>query len=388
MNRAARDPAPLQIRKLEASRLFEAGRHGEAQALLREVLDDRPDDGEALNMLACVAVQRGRPAEALRLFKSAHKAMPDDPAIAANIRGARQMAHANAEALRQRGDPRAALEAMREVLAIEPGNPHWRNLVMHLLAETKVPARISDYAPQLREAELGTHIVIACMPKSGSTFLDRLLRQLTEWDERLLTFAFLQNEEELHLPYLVEGARRSSVTQQHFRATEANIQLLQAFAIRPLVQVRNLFDVVVSYADFFDAGATINTFFARRWDALDRGRRLDLVIDNFLPWYFAFYASWMDAIADRRLDCAVVRYEDLIADKLGVLRRISDFYALGKTAAQCEAAVAAIDGVKSATRFNKGGSGRGAAELSPQQKKRVRGFADYFPDIDFAPVGL
>ena len=45
------------------------------------------------------------------------------------------------------------------------------------------------------------------------------------------------------------------MTHQHCRATEANVQLMQAFGIRPVVLVRDLHDVIVSLRDYFNGGA-------------------------------------------------------------------------------------------------------------------------------------
>jgi hypothetical protein len=248
---------------------------------------------------------------------------------------------------------------------------------------------LADFAPDISDDTLGKHIFIACMPKSGSTFLKHALCRITGWREASLTFAFLQNEEELYLPHLRAVATQDTVTQQHCRATIPNIQLMQAFGIRPIVLVRNLFDTVVSYTDFFDSGATINTFLGGRWKNFEREQRIDLMIDLIVPWYLGFYASWSDAMARGQLDCLLLRYEEMIADKPKALARITEFHALDIPEDACAAAVAAIEGDadKNKTRYNTGVAGRGG-ELSDAQRERIRHLTAYYHDVDFGPLGL
>ncbi|MCZ6862180.1 MAG: sulfotransferase domain-containing protein [Alphaproteobacteria bacterium] len=377
-------PAPNEV---QAIKLFQSGRLSEAEQLINTFLLRHGTNATMLNLLGCIAVQQDQHLNALKHFKRAHQAAPANQDFIDNLVAARGLALSKYQLAASGGDYGKAVTALREVLAVDSGRSVWINELMHCITAAKTTAQLADFAPELDQASLGLHIVIACMPKSGSTFLNQTLQALTGWEDTYLSFAFQQNEEELHLPYLREAATRNTITQQHFRATEPNLQLLQAFDITPLIQVRRLYDIVVSYTDFLDGGATANTFFVGRWETFDRSGQIDLVIDNLLPWYFAFYASWMDAIDQARLDCLIVSYEDLIADKTGTLKQIADFYALDKTLEECAKAVTLVDGQKDKTRFNTGISGRGD-ELSEKQKDRVRMLADYYPDVDHSRLGL
>lgn len=387
------DTAPesleLEPRDKEAIRLAQSGALAEAEVLLREILDDRPDDHQILNAAGAVAAQQGRLVEAYPLFQKAQALAPQDPSITGNLAAVKQGLEARANECLGRGDWAGARQALRDVLKVDAGHQSAPNILIHCVMNSGGRGELADFAPDINEDDLGEHIFIACMPKSGSTFLKHALHRLTGWREASLTFAFLQNEEELYLPFLRAVARTETITQQHCRATIPNIQLMQAFTIRPIVLVRNLFDTIVSYTDFFDSGATVNTFFGGRWENFERERRIDLMIDHFVPWYLAFYASWSDAMARGQLDCLLLRYEEMIADKPKALARIADFYALDIPDAECEAAVAAIEGDadKNKTRYNKGVAGRGD-ELSDAQCERIRRLAAYYHDVDFAPLGL
>ncbi|MDH3232775.1 MAG: tetratricopeptide repeat protein, partial [Alphaproteobacteria bacterium] len=227
----------LSPREHEAMRLMQTGALAQAEALFREELTERPDDHQIINAIGSLVAQQGRLSEAFQLFERSVAIAPDDPSVVGNIAAIKQAMATNAYGFIARQDWPNALVAYRELVAVDPDNTTAPNALIHCLLETGERPRLSDFAPELSEAELGRHIFIACMPKSGSTFLRTALMALTGWQEAYMTFAFLQNEEELYLPYLRAAARLNTVVQQHCRATVPNIQLLQAFAIRPIVLV-------------------------------------------------------------------------------------------------------------------------------------------------------
>ncbi|MEJ2121462.1 MAG: tetratricopeptide repeat protein [Alphaproteobacteria bacterium] len=278
------DTAPetreLEPREQEAIRLAQSGALAEAEVLLKEILEDRPDDHQILNAAGAVAAQQGKLVDAYPLFQKAHALAPQDPSITGNLANVKQGLEARANECLGRGDWTEARQALRDVLTADPEHQSAHNVLIHCVMNMGARGELADFAPEISEDELGEHIFIACMPKSGSTFLKHALLRLTGWREASLTFAFLQNEEELYLPFLRAVACTETITQQHCRATIPNIQLMQAFAIRPIVLVRNLFDTIVSYTDFFDGGATVNTFFGGRWETFERERRIDLMIDR------------------------------------------------------------------------------------------------------------
>lgn len=384
---SAPDDQISESREHQAMHLMQTGAFPQAEVLIKEILEDRPDDPQLLNSLGAVVAQQGRIVEALPMIKRAHEQIPDDASVKGNLTAALQVLEVQASSHVANGHWQKALEAYREILTLFPDHTFAPNSIIHYSMAAGEKPSLADYAPQLSKAELGTHIFIACMPKSGSTFLKMAFIALTGWREELLTYAYMQNEGDLYLPHLHAVARQDTVTQLHCRATTPNVQMMQAFGIRPVVLMRNLFDAIVSYTDFFDGGATVNTFFAGRWGSLSRERRIDLVIDNFVPWYTAFFASWADVKSKKQLDCHFLRYEDMIADKSKTIERLSKFYHLDKSPEECATAHRRVEAEKDMIRFNKGKAGRGD-ELSDKQKARIRELAGYYPDIDFSPVGL
>lgn len=277
------------------------------------------------------------------------------------------------------------LNALRVGVALKPDHSVLRNELDHFLVNCKLRAKLTDYTQAFGEEELGRRLLVTASPKSGSTFFTNILAELTGWPLRYLSYAFMQNEGDLYLPYLVDTACENSVTQQHARATAANIHLLQGFAVKPIVQIRDVFDALLSFKEFLDNGAYFSTFYPTYLE-LEDAQRMDLVIDDRAAWYLTFYAGWCRAMRDGAIDGVWVRYEDLIADTVGTVRRVAAFQGLSYEDRQIEAAIGRVG--KERQRFNRGVSGRGRKAFNAAQQERVERLARCHPDVDFTPIGL
>ncbi|MCA1623579.1 MAG: sulfotransferase domain-containing protein [Acidobacteria bacterium] len=256
------------------------------------------------------------------------------------------------------------------------------------LAMSGQRADLADFTTDIIREQLGTHIFIACVPKSASTFLKNLLVSLTGYRDVFMVYAAGQNEHELYLPTLRETAHLDTVTQQHCRASDANVQMMQAFDIKPVVLVRNIFDSVMSLLDFHDKGAFNSSYFRADYQSLDEETKIDLLIDNVIPWYFQFVASWSLVEKQKSLDIFWLGYEDLIADKPSTIQNILKFYGLGAARRGIEQKIKETESEGRKIRFNKGVKGRGESRLSESQKERIRRFAKYHPGTDFSRIGL
>ena len=356
-----------------------------ALAHLRRALAVDPDNPNAIRNFGLAAARLGRFDEAAPCVARALADAPLDNAYRAQI-AALHIAAAGASAAKN--DVGGAIGHLRRAVGYDPSFPEARNNLAMLVNWLGRPGELADFAPGLTPDSLGHHLLIACMPKSGSSFLSAALCAATGWPVLPMSYGYMQNEQDIHLPFLLARPEANTVTQQHCRATIPNVQILQAFGIRPIVLVRNLFDVVLSLADFYDGGAVGNTFFPGRWEALAPERKHDLIVDHVMPWYVTFFASWMDVIRTGWLDARLVSYDAMIADKPGTLAAILAHQGLTKSAQECAAAIAAVDGGAAQTRLNKGVGGRGVAALTEAQKDRIRRLAGYYPDIDFSAVGL
>lgn len=280
-----------------------------------------------------------------------------------------------------------SLLCCRKAIAVYPSPGSYVNLTNSLAASGQ-PARLSDFTTEITTEQLGRHLFIACVPKSASTFLKNLLVNLTGYRDLFTVYAAGQSEHELYLPTLRDSAHLDTVTQQHCRASDANVHLMQAFGIRPVVLVRNIFDSVMSLIDFYNKGAFQTSYARADWPALDEETKIDLLIENVIPWYFQFVASWDLAEKQKRLEVLWLSYEDLIADKTSSVLRVLEFYGLGASSRGIEERIGEIESEGQRIRFNKGVKGRGRSGLSDRQKEQIRRLTRYYPSTDFGRIGL
>jgi tetratricopeptide (TPR) repeat protein len=340
--------------KMQATNLLAAGRTEAALELAREALAGaKPSAGLDVSFL--------RPrAEALR-------------DLASELTHAHQLPE--------------AVALMRAAIAVYPC-PTFQIDLTNLLALTRQPGLLTDFCDTLGPEALGRHLFIACFPKSGSSFLRNVLLHLTGFRDTYLFYAGAPNEHDLYLPSLLEFATVNTITQQHARASEGNVQLMQGFGITPVVLVRNIFDALVSLDDFYHSGASFSTFFFSDYLQLTPEQRLELLIDHVAPWYMQFYASWLRVERDQRLRVHWLTYEELIADKPAAFRRILDFWGIGVDEERLRAALAAAEGEKKRNRFNQGVTGRGAKRFTPAQVEKIIGLTAYFPLLSFERIGI
>ena len=281
----------------------------------------------------------------------------------------------------------ASLLCCRKAISVYPSPGAYVNLT-NSLAATDQRATLSDFMTEITPEQLGRHLFIACVPKSASTFLKNLLVNLTGYRDLFTVYAAGQSEHEIYLPTLREFAHLDTVTQQHCRAADANVHLMQAFGIRPVVLVRNIFDSVMSLLDFYNLGAFQTSYFRADWLHLDEQAKIDLLIDNVIPWYFQFVASWDLAEKQNRIEVHWLSYEDLVADKPSSVLKVLEFYGLGASRRGVEQRIREIESEERKIRFNKGVTGRGRAGLNNGQQEQICRLARYYPSTDFGRIGL
>jgi hypothetical protein len=217
------------------------------------------------------------------------------------------------------------------------------------------------------------------------------LSELTGYRYVNLAYAYERNEQTLYLPKLIDSYSSGSVTHLHVRATQSTIDLMKLFSIRPVVLVRNVFDIVISIHDhMFQEGYEFPTFYCdKSFEGLEEASRFDFIIEHGIPWYFNFYVSWYEASFSKQIECLWLTYEDVIVDWHKAIRTIADFYSIGKTDEQIDQALErTMMKKKQKIRLNKGIVGRGSKSLSWEQKEKIINFARFYPWIDFSMIGI
>jgi len=227
-------------------------------------------------------------------------------------------------------------------------------------------------------------ICITAMPKSGSTLLMEAMMRCSGYypyrlsDTLLLDQNFMESR-------LIDSRSFKSISTTHTRATKVNLERMRTYHIRPVVLVRDIFDVAVSMRDHIHRESIWNPTFSPDPAFLDMTaeRQLDAVIDLAIPWNLFFVAEWQRS----GMDVLNLRYEELIGDPVDALQRILDFYGIDKP--RMDPATAWAEAADSGrTRRNVGRPGRGADLFSEAQVQKVRDLAAYFPNTDFSSIGL
>lgn len=232
----------------------------------------------------------------------------------------------------------------------------------------------------------GKTIFISALPKSGSTFLVKVLAQITGYQTFFLGYHQL-NEQDLYLPNLIDAWSMNVISHQHTRPSAPNLALMEQFAIRPVILTRNVYDATVSLTDHLERESAETPLLNVPDDFMQRERsvRLDMVIDLALPWYIRFAADWRQAKWAKE-DFLWLRYEDLIQDGTAAVARILAFHGLTAEDAAIEQALVQVRGEGS--RLNKGVAGRGSEELNLAQKARINDLTRHYPEVDFSCLGL
>lgn len=219
-------------------------------------------------------------------------------------------------------------------------------------------------------------ILLACMPKSGSTFLADLICALPEFNRaRLAPSPMGRREQELDEACLRQAGRGNFVGQLHVRYSEWTAKMCREYRLKTVVLVRSLPDAVVSLRDHLRRESTIWPIFYADADhaALDDATLEDMIVRLAAPWYANFYMSWRNAPG-----ALLISYEELIADPAAVLREVLAFAGAEIDEGAIAKALEAV-GDRRDSRFNVGVAGRGAA-LRPETLRNLVALFDFYPE--------
>ncbi len=215
--------------------------------------------------------------------------------------------------------------------------------------------------------------LIACFPKSGSTYLMRLMHEITQFPRVYLGEERGANEQDFSASILHRVRYQDGVCNQHVKGTTRNRQLAKAHHLRPVVLVRNIYDVVISLNDHFhnESCDCPTGYVPRGHCALPQEDQLMFVIRFHLPWFFNFLLSWYEA--QDELPIYWLSYEQLFQDQKRVLDEVLNFWDISVSREAIEQGVINIQ--HRDTRLNKGVRGRGAS-LSKELKQEITSLAN------------
>lgn len=139
------------------------------------------------------------------------------------------------------------------------------------------------------------HVLVACMPKSGSSLVTHMIGSLPSFRVASVVQGYDRNEHELSEIGLIRFNSTNYATQNHIRYSAPLQRLMTDFNVRPIVLTRNIFDIIVSMRDHFRNVSLVWPLAYVPDDIADwKDRDIDCFIaDMMAPWYFNFYHSWL-----------------------------------------------------------------------------------------------
>lgn len=225
-------------------------------------------------------------------------------------------------------------------------------------------------------------ILLACMPKSASSFVAAAVGNLPGMGVRSISYSRYYREQEIDISRLARRASQGFIAHHHIRYSDTTGTILDQFGIAPVVQTRNVFDVVASLRDHMRniSPKWPHARFTPAHAELPDAELEQAITDLMMPWYLTFYISWLE-----RPDALWIDYEEVRVEPAEVVARIAEHAGMRVSEAEIMRAVAAADA--NPPRYNQGVSGRGKA-ICPPARERLLALAAYYPDVDFAPLGI
>ena len=202
-----------------------------------------------------------------------------------------------------------------------------------------------------------TFILIACQPKSASTFLTQAIANLPGFKSVGLVPGYDRREQELCEARLQRFRFRQGklyVAQHHVRHSLPTQQLIDKYGICVVVLIRDLFDVVISLRDHVRKESPVGPmlYLDTAHPSLSDDALEQAIARLALPWYLNFYMSWRGVPG-----VTLVNYDDLLDQPRETVASICAQAGIGATADVIDRAIAGARG--QTTRFNKGQRGRG-----------------------------
>ncbi|MCM2476500.1 hypothetical protein HGO38_23935 [Rhizobium sp. CG5] len=253
------------------------------------------------------------------------------------------------------------------------------------------------------------NILLACAPKSASTFIAAALCKAlgvgqvslalptyTPYSSSMLG-ANLRNQETDELALMRHGLNGAGyVAQHHVRCTPYLCRQIELYNIRPIVTIRNYFDTLMSLDDMFmewrQAKQSGNPHYfddglPADYTAMDPVDRYHLLVDANCIWYVQFLLNWRKCEAAGLVKPLWVSYEkDFLGDKAGLGERIADFVGREFVNPQRIAETFGDTSNGKKLRLNKGVSGRGS-DIPSVIRDKVHGIMSrYRSEGDLSPL--
>ncbi len=234
-------------------------------------------------------------------------------------------------------------------------------------------------------------VLLVFPPKAAGTFFRTAVIHAV--DGKLVRVVHAQGgrDAQLYLPtlaayYLGGISNHTLVSHVHMQALPANVHMLEAFDIRPIVMTRSIPDMLASYWDMLDRDPVaqkdgLNCLIPPGFPELPKAAKADFMVDIMGPWYASYFATWMAYAEAEPERVCVLRYRDFKADPAATMECALAHARLPRTREQCQEALDKVWDVRDSYRFNKGERGRGRSYFGDDHIARLRRMLGHYPNL-------
>lgn len=233
-------------------------------------------------------------------------------------------------------------------------------------------------------------LLLAFAPKCAGTYFRQAAMQTI--GAQLIRMCHAQGGRDgtLYLPNVLatclDDTAPATVTHLHMQALTANRHFIEALGLKPVIMIRSIADTLASFLDMLEVDPVaraegLNCQIPANFCDMDRGEKLDFMIDVIAPWYASYFATWKSFVAEEPATVCVLHYRDFCTEPAETLYKAISHAGFVTTLFKCRQSVEEVWRAKENYRYNKGVHGRGKDYFSPAHVTRLKKLLSYYPQL-------
>jgi hypothetical protein len=233
-------------------------------------------------------------------------------------------------------------------------------------------------------------LLLSFAPKSAGTYFRQAAMHAIRGQLIRMCHAQGGRDGTLYLPNILacclDDTAPATVTHIHMQALAANRNFIEAVGLKPIIMIRDIADMLASFLDMLEVDPVaraegLNCQVPKDFCALDRGAKLDFMIDVIAPWYASYFATWKDFADASPATVCVLHYQEFCDAPAETLYKAICHAGFATTRFQCRQSVELAWRDKENYRYNKGVSGRGKDYFQPDHFERLQKLLAYYPQL-------
>jgi hypothetical protein len=232
--------------------------------------------------------------------------------------------------------------------------------------------------------EARPNIFLTSFFRSGSTHIkETLLRLLPGYHSATTVMSAGSIGNDGYCPINVFAAQilfanPAQIFHQHSPGTSGNLKMLQYHKVKPVIQMRNMLDSLVSARELLATGEPqhLGVYYPEQFPRMSEQDQLWWCVKVLPTWYFTFYLSWKYADIDK----LIIWYDEYYKDQVGGVRSILDHVGLRGDVSDEAIDMASQVMDPGLSRFKFGRPGRGREILSNEMIKDIEEQARRWPE--------